>query len=173
MFEKHYGKCNILGDENFDVLIEYRYALRKDKDWSARKLSDLGFDPHPYTEIIIGKDIVTGTPVFSMLPSKSKLYGVSTLEEAAELKVIKKGNLIVRRNKEISVSEMANYLNEMTEEAANEYIKKVNDLKEMYSKAMFRAKHGSSDCMANEELQKENLEVGKERIKRLVRKINK
>ena len=171
MFEKYYGICNVLGDKDFNLLIEYKYVLKKDREYySSWACTALGFDPDQYTEVIIGKDIVTGTPVFSMLPSKRDK--VSSLEDAAEFKAIKKGKLIVVKNKVIRIDEMSNYLNKMTDEEANKYIMKVNELKEMYSKAMFRAKHRSSDCRADEKLQKENLEVEKSRVKKLVKTIN-
>jgi len=108
--------------ENFDFLIEYRYALKKDKsDYCSSDIDG-------YSTVIIGREIVTGTPIFSMLPSNY----ASTVEDAAKLGIIKKGKLIAKSLERVSVSKMSNYLNQMTNEEAYEYIRKVNQLKSIY-----------------------------------------
>ncbi len=170
MFEKYYGKCNILGgDKNFDLLIEYRYVLKKDKGYyGSCECSAFGFDPDEYSTVIIGKDIVTGTPVFSMLPHSY----ASTIEDAAKLRIIKKGKLIVKTFERVSIEDAADYLNKMTDEEAIEYVKKVDELKQMYSEEITREKFNFSVHKNSERIQKENLELGKDRVKRLVRNLN-
>lgn len=170
MFERYYGKCNVLGDKDFVLLIEYKYALRKNKGYyGSCECSAFGFDPDEYDTVIIGKDIVTGTPIFSMLPSRI----VSTLEDAAKEKIIRKGKLIVKTCERVSIDYMSNYLNKMTNKEANEYIKKVNELKVMYSEAVTKEKRDSNNRKANEKIQKENLEVEKSIVKKLAIRINK
>ncbi len=162
MFKKYYGKCDILGMENFDFLIEYRYALRKDKsDYCSSDIDG-------YSTVIIGREIVTGTPIFSMLPSNY----ASTVEDAAKLGIIKKGKLIAKSLERVSVSKMSNYLNQMTNEEAYEYIRKVNQLKSIYSEAIVKEKCNSNSRKANERIQKENLEAGKARVKRMGKTIS-
>ena len=147
--KKYYGKCKILGEPNFECYFEYKYVSRRDKE---------GID-----SIIVGRDIVTNTPLYTMLPSMT----CNTLEQAVSNHIIKRGKLIIKDFEKISVDDMVYFLDNLTDEKLEAYIIKIKEMKSQYLQAIINYKTSLKNLRLNERSQKENIRIKKKSLARI------
>jgi hypothetical protein len=158
MFEKRYGLCSILGETEFEAigkngyntLIEYREFIKN----TGRSR----------TPIIIGKDMITGTSLRSLPWNTSP----GTLEEAAEMKAIKKDCLIVNYYSNISRKEIIDILKGMSKEDVETYAARINGLKEMYAEAAKNQRISVQEVKLTTKYQKDKIKEEKERLSSLI-----
>ena len=168
MFEKYYGVCDILGDYKVKNVIDAYMGEREfEVLFEFRKIGMIDAESKEYIgDYVIGKDIITGTPLY--LRNKY----VIELEQAAEKKMIRKGKLIILFYKQISEKEMKEKLQSMSKEDIEQYVKRINSIKEKYAKARINAKEAKKQQRANSRNQSRLLNLEKGRVKELVRNIH-
>lgn len=150
--EKSYGYCTILGDgpdSKFQMLIEYSHHQEG-----------------KFFHYLIGKDIITGTPVFSIPFRETK-----SLDIAAENDRIKRGKLITNDYWNISRNEMSERLSKLTKEDIEVYVSRIKHLKEKYLEAAHNAKVENKKNKLEEKNRKKSFMSERRRLVRLARTI--
>ena len=144
--KKYYGKCKILGDSDFTCYFEYKHTFVRDKNGEY--------------EIVIGKDVVTNTTLYTMIPSTMS----SNLEEAAIRNAIKRGKLIIENYEEITINEMKDFLDKITDEEIEMHLAKLNEIKAKYLQSLLSYKASVKKLKT----QNKDFTVGSQRIRRML-----
>ncbi len=141
--KKNYGVCKLLGGDDFEVLIEYKYDVKMD-----------GEGKHI---IIVGKDIITGEKIRSVISSKRLV----DLDMAVQDNIIDTHSLVVLNYEKIEEPEMLSRLKTMTQEDAKTYVFHIKRIKQEYLQAINMKKY----------YQDENKRSIKNEIKRIRRQV--
>ena len=117
MMNKKYGICNISYDEErFEVLVEYKRIVSKDK----RVIT------------FVGKDLVTGTPIYSIPVMERRL----NIIDAAMNGQIKEGYLIGYNFYETNKEDVIRIVESMYDAEKELYAKDINRMKSKYLEAL-------------------------------------
>jgi hypothetical protein len=154
MFEKKYGKCTLFGDAFYEYVFEYRDAIKAD-----------GKD---FDRIVIGKDIITGTPIKSVPFGKHP----RDLEDAVEKGIVKKSNLkntlIINHFYQIDRKDVIDFLEAMTPVEAEFYASKINALKLYYAQKVQMHKNAKKNSILEEKRQEIEIMEEKERLQSIL-----
>ncbi len=149
--QKKYGVCKILGDNGFKCYFEYKRTCKKD-----------GFGVH---SMIVGRDIITKTPLYSIV---SPSY-ICNLSSAAPEGIIKRGSLLIQDYREMSIDGMLEFLESMTDEQLAEYLYHIEEMKIRHMQAIIDHKEKLKKNRLDEKAKKEDLENKRAKVKSLVR----
>ena len=117
MMNKKYGICNISYDEErFEVLVEYKRIVSKDK----RVIT------------FVGKDLVTGTPIYSIPVMERRL----NILDAAMNGQIKEGYLIGYNFYETNKEDVIRIVESMCDVEKELYAEDINRMKSKYLEAL-------------------------------------
>ena len=161
MGKKRYAKCNILYiDEdvydkgNFEILVEYKPTVNEDEN-GKRHI------------VFVGKDLITGTPFISGTPSEA----CNDISVALDRGLIKKGYLTAYNFKGMDRSKVAEKLQSMSEEDAKKYVKKVEEIKSIYSSSIISYETIKKEYRLSERLYEDTIRSELKRIKDMVRRL--
>ena len=117
MMNKKYGTCNISYDkERFEVLVEYKRIVSKDKR----------------VVTFVGKDLVTGTPIYSIPVIERRL----NILDAAMNGQIKEGYLIGYNFYETNKEDVIRIVESMCDVEKELYAEDINRMKSKYLEAL-------------------------------------